>query len=649
VFGCNVLGCRCLGCVVGLTPSGAVTVDRSRRAVATQLHAADAVAQHGRALPLDLHHDAVRPHGCLQRRLLPQARQQARGREACVLQDAWVCLQLAPRDGAEQRGAARLLGARPQVAGAPVVTSSRGGSREGGWSLVSSSWTRDARATVRGTHTHTCHTHVAARSQRHTHRMRRSASAMAMPHWETSSTCSRDVASSEPSSAPAGAMRKQRLARAPRPTRPRSWCSCARPKREAASTSMTLASGTSTPTSTTVEAMSTWVSPLQGAARIVCGVARERQATRRVCEGRPGPREVHDTWMLHLGSHTARTTRARQPSPRCSSCRAACPRGSRHQTRLQRPQQRPQARAHGRAVGSQQRGAAQQKGRALQATRLPLPPGRARHSGLTQDPLGPCSAWGPWQHAPPPHAPPPHAPDVLRRANSASTARTPSVAASSGLSLTRGHTMYARPPVAISPRIASYTYFSWQGRAGDRGRGFGGKRGQGCQVCAGRRLRARCDDQPQACSRALTCRPRAHLVAPRVVVWHDARGHGCAARGQLLDGAQRQAACDEAGQVQAIRGMWSWSSWGQHRRRRECVWGLRVEAQETPANPHTPAPRQQRCRVAEAVHEWCQCHSPGTRTVLHERQRAWDGCGAHQQRVGRRGQAGAQALALFHA
>ncbi len=44
------------------------------------------------------------------------------------------------------------------------------------------------------------------------------------------------------------AMRKQRAGRPPRPTRPRSWCSCARPKRSAPSTSITLASRTSTPT-----------------------------------------------------------------------------------------------------------------------------------------------------------------------------------------------------------------------------------------------------------------------------------------------------------------------------------------------------------------------------------------------------------------
>ena len=42
--------------------------------------------------------------------------------------------------------------------------------------------------------------------------------------------------------------------RPPRPTRPRSWCSWARPKRSACSITITVASGTSTPTSITVVA-----------------------------------------------------------------------------------------------------------------------------------------------------------------------------------------------------------------------------------------------------------------------------------------------------------------------------------------------------------------------------------------------------------
>ena len=48
---------------------------------------------------------------------------------------------------------------------------------------------------------------------------------------------------------------------APRPTRPRSWCSCDRPNRSACSTTITVAFGTSTPTSTTVVETSTSNSP----------------------------------------------------------------------------------------------------------------------------------------------------------------------------------------------------------------------------------------------------------------------------------------------------------------------------------------------------------------------------------------------------
>ena len=56
-------------------------------------------------------------------------------------------------------------------------------------------------------------------------------------------------------------MRTQADACAPRPTRPRSWCSCDRPKRSACSISITDAFGTSTPTSTTVVETSIWISP----------------------------------------------------------------------------------------------------------------------------------------------------------------------------------------------------------------------------------------------------------------------------------------------------------------------------------------------------------------------------------------------------
>ena len=53
----------------------------------------------------------------------------------------------------------------------------------------------------------------------------------------------------------------QQESAAPRPTRPRSWCSADRPNRSAFSTTMTVALGTSTPTSMTVVDTSTSSSP----------------------------------------------------------------------------------------------------------------------------------------------------------------------------------------------------------------------------------------------------------------------------------------------------------------------------------------------------------------------------------------------------
>ena len=57
------------------------------------------------------------------------------------------------------------------------------------------------------------------------------------------------------------AMSTQTEGRSPRPTRPRSWCSWARPKRSACSMIMTEAFGTSTPTSITVVATRTSIRP----------------------------------------------------------------------------------------------------------------------------------------------------------------------------------------------------------------------------------------------------------------------------------------------------------------------------------------------------------------------------------------------------
>src|SRR5690606_10483952 len=56
--------------------------------------------------------------------------------------------------------------------------------------------------------------------------------------------------------------------RAAPPTRPRSWCNCASPKRSACSITIKLALGTSTPTSITVVATSTSSSPAENAAMV---------------------------------------------------------------------------------------------------------------------------------------------------------------------------------------------------------------------------------------------------------------------------------------------------------------------------------------------------------------------------------------------
>ena len=61
---------------------------------------------------------------------------------------------------------------------------------------------------------------------------------------------------------------------APRPTRPRSWWSCARPKRSASWTIMIVAFGTSTPTSITVVATSTSSSPCLEARHQLAPVGR---------------------------------------------------------------------------------------------------------------------------------------------------------------------------------------------------------------------------------------------------------------------------------------------------------------------------------------------------------------------------------------
>ena len=56
----------------------------------------------------------------------------------------------------------------------------------------------------------------------------------------------------------------------PRPTRPRSWCRAASPKRSACSITIQVAFGTSTPTSTTLVAIKIWIVPCRKASRIRC-------------------------------------------------------------------------------------------------------------------------------------------------------------------------------------------------------------------------------------------------------------------------------------------------------------------------------------------------------------------------------------------
>ena len=77
----------------------------------------------------------------------------------------------------------------------------------------------------------------------------------------------------------------------PRATRPRSWCSWLTPNRSASMTTMTVALGTSTPTSTTVVATRTSISP--AGERLHAGVLllRGEPAVQDV-EAQPGQRAV---------------------------------------------------------------------------------------------------------------------------------------------------------------------------------------------------------------------------------------------------------------------------------------------------------------------------------------------------------------------
>ena len=111
-------------------------------------------------------------------------------------------------------------------------------------------------------------------------RSRRSSCASAKPSFVLQSASSRSLVPPPVCSE----NRMQYEGSSPRPTRPRSWCSCASPNRSAFSMTMTVAFGTFTPTSMTVVDTSSVISPAANARMIrsfSAGFIRPcRQATR---------------------------------------------------------------------------------------------------------------------------------------------------------------------------------------------------------------------------------------------------------------------------------------------------------------------------------------------------------------------------------
>ena len=98
----------------------------------------------------------------------------------------------------------------------------------------------------------------------------------------------------------------------PRPTRPRSWCSCETPNRSASSTTIAVAFGTSTPTSTTVVATRTSTSPGREPAHDVVPLVRRQPAVQRL-DPQPGQRAASRA--------AARASRPRRAAGRRSSAR----------------------------------------------------------------------------------------------------------------------------------------------------------------------------------------------------------------------------------------------------------------------------------------------------------------------------------------
>ncbi len=119
---------------------------------------------------------------------------------------------------------------------------------------------------------------------------------------------------------------------------PRSWCSCERPKRSASSTSMTVAFGTSTPTSITVVATSTCTVPPRNAAIIAsfsfdfiwpCSNPTRRPRSSSACS-RSYSAVAAFASTLPLSSTSGHTTYAWCPAstwPRRCSHAAACSSG----------------------------------------------------------------------------------------------------------------------------------------------------------------------------------------------------------------------------------------------------------------------------------------------------------------------------------
>ena len=167
-------------------------------------------------------------------------------------------------------------------------------------------------------------------------RSSRSASAIAKPSFEPRTTSSRRMASS--SVASESRMQNDRCV--PRPTRPRSWCSCARPNRSASSITITLAFGTSIPTSITVVATSRSISP---AAKAVIVPSRRSarcwpctipmRSSGSAARSRSASASALAAWSASDSATSGTTTKAWRPSA-ASAARKASIFGSARRSRI---------------------------------------------------------------------------------------------------------------------------------------------------------------------------------------------------------------------------------------------------------------------------------------------------------------------------